>query len=180
VLILHCTKKLQSFLKIGKTSLVDANPQTEDLGSWHLNIIELDRHLCVIAAHDQTLFNFLIADLPRMNANQFVELFKSYLGCILAEEGFSQDWIAEQMTRFNEVGFANTNSRQILGCLNELSFMYSYRIEDEGSIHTPMLPEIIKKMNRIIFGPIKGHPIDGVHALYEKGRSDQNSTERTQ
>lgn len=180
MLILHCTKKLQSFLKISKTSLVDTDTHVEGLGSWHLNIIELDRHLCVIAAHDQTLFNFLIADLPRMNANQFVELFKSYLGCILVEEGFSQDWIAEQMTGFNEVGFSNTNSRQMLGCLNELSFMYSYQIEGEGGVHTPMLPEIIKKLNRVILGPIKGHPIDGVHALYAKARSDQNSTERTQ
>lgn len=64
MLILHCTKKLQSFLKISKTSLVDTDMHVEGLGSWHLNIIELDRHLCVIAAHDQTLFNFLIADLP--------------------------------------------------------------------------------------------------------------------
>lgn len=165
MLVLRCTKKLQTAIKLKKTDLVDPNVETSDFGSWFLNLIEIDGRPCLLAANDQTLFNFLVADIPKLHADQLIKLFKSYLHCILAEEGFDQTFIDKLMDEFAEVRFANTNSRRVLGSLNELAFFYLCHLEDEG-VHSPRLPEIIKKMNRIVMGIITTTSINEVHDLF--------------
>lgn len=165
MLVLRCTKKLQTAIKLKKTDLVDANVETSDFGSWFLNLIEIDGCPCLLAANDQTLFNFLIADIPKLDATQLIELFKSYLHCILAEEGFEQAFIHKLMNEFAEVRFANTNSRRVLGSLNELAFFYLCHLEEEG-IHSPRLPEIIKNMNRVVMGMITTTSINELHDLF--------------
>lgn len=165
MLVLRCTKKLQTALKLKKTDLVDASVETSNFCSWHLNLIEIDGRPCLLVANDQTLFNFLIANVPQLDATQLIQLFKSYLHCVLAEEGFEQTFIQNLMTDFGEVRFANTNSRRVLGSLNELAFFYLCHLEDEG-IHSPRLPEIIKKMNRVVMGMISSSAINEVHDLF--------------
>lgn len=166
MLVLHCTKKLQAAIKLKKQDLVDTNIQTNNFCSWSLNLIEIDGRPCLLAANDQTLFNFLITDVPKLDATQLIELFKSYLHCVLAEEGFEQSFIQKLMTSdIAEVRFANTNNRRVLGSLNELAFMYSCHLEDEG-VHSPRLPEIIKKMNRVVMGMISSSSINEVHDLF--------------
>ena len=165
MLVLRCTKKLQTAIRLKKADLVDPNIETSDFCSWYLNLIEIDGRLCLLAANDQTLFNFLITDVPKLKADQLVELFKSYLHCILAEEGFKQTFIHGLMDDFADVRFANTNSRRVLGSLNELAFMYVCHLEDEG-VHSPRLPEIIKKMNRVVMGMIDTYAIHEVHDLF--------------
>lgn len=165
MLVLQCTKKLQTAIKLKKTDLVDANVETSDFGSWFLNLIEIDGCPCLLAANDQTLFNFLIADIPKLDATQLIELFKSYLHCVLAEEGFEQPFIQKLMDEFAEVRFANTNSRRVLGSLNELAFFYRCHLEEEG-IHSPRLPEIIKNMNRVVMGMITTTSITELHDLF--------------
>ena len=164
MLVLRCTKKLQTAIRLKKTDLVDANIETSNCCSWYLNLIEIDGRPCLLAANDQTLFNFLIADIPKLDADQLLKLFKSYLHCILAEEGFDQPFIHKLMAEFTEVRFANTNSRRVLGSLNELAFMYTCHLEDEG-VHTSRLPEIIKKMNRVVMGMISTTAINELYGL---------------
>lgn len=165
MLLLRCTKKLQASIRLKKTDLVDPNVETSNFCSWYLNLIEIDGRPCLLAANDQTLFNFLIADIPLLNAQQLVELFKSYLHCVLAEEDFDQTFILNLMKEFDEVQFANTNSRRVLGSLNELAFMYVCHLEDEG-VHSPRLPEIIKRMNRVVMGMITSSSTHEVHDLF--------------
>lgn len=165
MLVLRCTKKLQTAIRLKKTDLVDPNVEAGNFCSWYLNLIEIDGRPCLLAANDQTLFNFLIADVPKLDAEQLIELFKSYLHCILAEEDFGQPFILKLMKEFDEVRFTNTNSRRVLGSLNELGFMYSCHLEDEG-VHSPRLPEIIKHMNRVVMGIIDTYAIHEVHDLF--------------
>lgn len=165
MLVLRCTKKLQTAIKLKKTDLVDPNIETSNFCSWFLNLIEIDGRPCLLAANDQTLFNFLITDIPKLDTAQLIELFKSYLHCVLAEEGFDQTFIHKLMDELAEVRFANTNSRRVLGSLNELAFFYLCHLEDEG-VHSPRLPEIIKKMNRVVMGMIDTYAIHEVHDLF--------------
>ncbi len=165
MLVLRCTKKLQTAIRLKKTDLVDPNIETSDFCSWHLNLIEIDGRPCLLAANDQTLFNFLITDVPKLDADQLIELFKSYLHCVLAEEEFDQSVIHKLMDDFADVKFTNTNNRRTLGSLNELAFMYACHLENEG-VHSPRLPEIIKKMNRVVMGMIDTYAIHEVHDLF--------------
>lgn len=165
MLVLRCTKKLQTAIKLKKSDLVNVDIKTAKFSSWFLNLIEIDGRPCLLAANDQTLFNFLIADVPKLTAEQLIELFKSYLHCVLAEEGFDQTFIHKLMDEFTEVRFANTNSRRVLGSLNELAFFYQCHLEEE-SVHSPRLPEMIKKMNRLVMGMIGSSSINEVHDLF--------------
>lgn len=162
MLVLRCTKKLQSAIRLKKSDLADTDVLTAGFNAWHLNLVEINGCSCLLAANDATLFNFLIADIPQLNPEHMVELLKSYLHCVLAEEGFDQNVIKNLMNDFSDVRFANTNNRRILGSMKELAFMYSYHFEDEG-IH--QLPEIIKKMNRTILGMIDTFAIHKLHDL---------------
>lgn len=165
MLVLRCTKKLQTAIKLKKSDLVNVDIETANFSSWFLNLIEIDGRPCLLAANDQTLFNFLLADVPKLTAEQLIELFKSYLHCVLAEEGLEQDFIHKLMDKFTEVRFANTNSRRVLGSLNELAFFYQCHLEEEG-VHSPRLPEIIKSMNRIVMGMVTTTSINEVHDLF--------------
>lgn len=169
MLVLRCTKKLQTAIRLKKADLVDPSLATSRFCSWFLHLIEIDGRSCLLAANDQTLFNFLIADIPKLDADQLIKLFKSYLHCILAEEGFDQPFIHKLMAEFAEVRFANTNSRRVLSSLNELAFMYVCHLEDEG-VHSSRLPEIIKKMNRVVMGIIATTSINEVHDLFDLER----------
>ena len=163
MLVLRCTKKLQTAIRIKKPELVEPDAEIKGFNAWHLNLVEINGYPCLLAANDQTLFNFLIADIPQLNTEQLVELFKGYLHCVLAAEGFDQSLINNLMNDFADVRFANTNNRRITGSMKELAFMYSYHLEDEG-IH--QLPKIIKKMNRTILGMIDTFPILKLHDLF--------------
>lgn len=169
MLVLRCTKKLQTAIRLKKADVVEPDTENNGFNSWHLNLIEIDGCSCLLAANDVTLFNFLIADVPKLNANQFADLFKSYLHCVLAEEGFDQAFIDNIMQDFAGVRFANTNNRRILGSLNELAFMYSCHLEEVG-VHSCRLPEIIKKMNRIVMSMIDTYPIHKLHDLFSLER----------
>ncbi|MGY6275725.1 DUF6933 domain-containing protein [Methylomonas sp. MgM2] len=143
MLVLRCTKKLQTAIKLKKTDLVDPNVETSNFCSWFLNLIEIDGRPCLLAANDQTLFNFLITDIPKLDTAQLIELFKSYLHCVLAEEGFDQTFIHKLMDDFADVRFANTNSRRVLGSLNELAFFYLCR-NYSPLIRKPFRPKLIE------------------------------------
>lgn len=73
------------------------------------------------------------------------------------------------MQEYADIGYANTNSKQVLGSMKELAYMYQCFIEDEGGILTPAMPMIIHKMNRVIMGQLKGkYAIDALKGLLIK------------
>lgn len=156
MLLLRCTKKLQTAIGLKKSALLEGVVDDSVFESWHANLIELCGSQGILVAHDKTLFNFLIADVPVHNAQQFIETFKSYLRCCLVEEGFDTVLIDKLLDRYSDCQFATTNSKRVLGSLNELAFMYGYHVEDAGSVHSYMVPEIIKKMNRVPMGMLNG------------------------
>ncbi len=51
MLILRCTKKLQTAIKLKKADLVDPDVETSGFCSWHLNLIEIDDRPCLLAAN---------------------------------------------------------------------------------------------------------------------------------
>jgi hypothetical protein len=165
MLLLHCTQKVQTWLKINKANLVDPETPVHAANAWYVNLIELERRSCLLAVNESTLFNFLLPDVGKINSQQCIALFTSWLRCVLAEEEFPEPWLDQLCADFQEVRFTKTHSRQTLGFMKELAFAYSLSLEDAGSVHTPLLPEIIKQQNRIILGHKRSYPVDAFRAL---------------
>lgn len=161
--LIRCTKKLQKEIGLKSKDLVEQEQATGHLGAWHANLLLIDRRKCVLFVNDKTLFNFIILGVKKAELAKLDDHFKSYLQCILADEGFSNQIIKE----YDIIGFANTNNKSVMGSMNDLAFNYTISIQQDGGVNSCMLPQIIHRLNRM---PMKalgyGQAIDALQSLY--------------
>ena len=135
-------------------ALTQQEPAPSLLGPWHANLITIDQSHCVLFVNDKTLFNFLIPDVSPTQFSQFDTLFRGFLQCMLAEEGFNQTTADKILQEYAEIGFANTNNKSVLSSMNDLTQRYRYSIEKAGSVHSCMIPQIIHRLNTMPMGAI--------------------------
>lgn len=163
--LIRCTKKLQKEMGLKLSDLCTEEPRFSYLGPWHANLIYINRRKCLLFANDMTLFNFIVPDVSRENIRELKELFTSYLSCILANEGIEEAERERILSEYDEIGFANTNSKSVLGSMNDLAFHYKYSILESGGVHSPAVPGIIRQLNRMPISAIKEvFPIDALKA----------------
>jgi hypothetical protein len=165
--IIRCTKKLQKEMGLKKTDLVEEEPTFSFLGAWHANLIYINRRKCVLFVNDKTLFNFIAPDVSRDQIRDLPNLFKGYLACVLSEENIPEPEKKMIITEYEKVGYSNTNSKSVLGSMNDLAFHYKYYIQTEGGVHSSSLPSIIKKLNSMPMGALEyKFPIEELKTLY--------------
>ena len=152
--LIRCTKKLQKVMGLKEADLVRHEPEFSFLGSWHANLIHIDRRKCVLFTNDKTLFNFLVPDVVRSQLRDLDKLFRSWFECILSEEGFGSELKVKVLSEYQEIGYAATNSKAVLGSMNDLAFHYKYLLLEGGGVHSCDLPEIIRNLNRMPMGAL--------------------------
>ena len=131
------------------SALATVEPADTRLGPWHANLLFIDRRKCVLFTNDKTLFNFIAADVSRAQIRNLSEVFRSWLSCVLADEGFPQPVIEAVMAEHADIAYANTSSKSVLGSMNDISSIYKYHILSEGGVHSPAVPAIIRQLNRM-------------------------------
>jgi hypothetical protein len=167
----RCTKKLQKEIGLKQSDLCAEVPRFSYLGPWHANLIHIDRRKCVLFVNDKTLFNFIVPDLSRAQIRKLEKLFKSYLSCVLADAGIPEADRARILSEYDEVEYANTNSKSVLGSMNDLAFHYKYSTQKAGGVHSPAVPEIIRRLNRMPMGALKYvFPIEALRAMFKQRR----------
>ena len=165
--LIRCTGKLQKEMGLKKSDLLDTEPPFSYLGSWHANLIHIDRRKCVLFVNDKTLVNFITPDVSRAEIRNLNCLFKGYLRCVLADEGVIFPATEKIMSEYDEVGYAKTNSKSVLGSMSDLAFHYKYHIQEEGGVHSSAIPDIIRKLNHMPMGAIEyTYPIEALKAMY--------------
>jgi hypothetical protein len=163
--LIRCTKKLQKEMGLKPSTLCTEEPRFSYLGSWHANLIHIDRRKCVLFANDKTLFNFIMPDVSRATIRELDKLFTSNLSCILADEAFAKEDRSRILSEYDEIGFGNTNSKSVLGSMNDLAFHYKYSILEAGGVYSPAVPGIIRQLNRMAMSAIKEvFPIEALKA----------------
>lgn len=126
---IRCTKKL-----LGRSSIpVDddpgpVQPTTTALGDWFAMPFNVGRHRLVLCTSEHSLLSVVVArrnlaGLPDRLAHAVLTLLHDL--DIDARDAF---WEMREMT---VVRFARTNSRTVLGSMNEFSFMARLYIEDD-------------------------------------------------
>ncbi len=159
--VIHCTKKLQKEMGVKPKDLQEENDFATILGSWHANLIHINRRKCVLFVNDKSLFNFIVPDVQRRQIQKLGTLFKENLECLLAEESISKTIIDRILTEYNEIGYAKTNNKSVLGSMNDLAFHYKYHIMESGGVHSYHIPSIISKLNRMPMGALKyAYPVE--------------------
>lgn len=151
-----------------KNDIFERDVDDSYLGSWHANLIYIDGKKCVLFVNDKTLFNFIIPDISRAQIRDLSSIFKVNLECVLAAEGIPENAKAIIMSEYVSIQYANTNSKSILGSMNDLAFHYKYHIQSEGGVHSHAVPCIISKLNRMPMGALEYvFPIEALKAVYE-------------
>lgn len=147
---LQLTKKLNDKLKkdVSKATIEESN----ELENYHCNLIKFGRDNCVLITHDTTLFSFILCGLKAKDFKDFEYILKESIFKTLLALEFSQEQIEKVLTSIEDVNYTKTNSRTILGFMNEMVYRideYLYQGDDIISIHA--------KINQI---PYKGIDYD--------------------
>jgi len=167
--VIKCTAKLQKEMGLKKKDLVAAEQDNAGLGAWHANLIYIDQKKCVLFTNDKTLFHFIVPGVNRNQIKDLASLFRGYLECVLADEGISTQVKEKILYEYREIEYSGTDSKKILGSMNDLAFHYKIRISDEGGIHSHKVPEIIKQLNRMPMGTIKyKYPVELLKTVCEE------------
>ena len=150
-----------------KADLCEVLPEFSYLGSWHANLIYVGGRKCILFVNDKTLFNFIAAGVSRTQIRNLGDMFKNLLQCVLADECFEISVIEKIMSEYEELRYAKTVNRSVLGSMNDLAFNYKYYIHDAGGVHSHAVPSIIGKLNRMPLSAIEYvYPIKAVRALF--------------
>ena len=157
--ILRCTKKLLSELKVKP---VDSSQISDDLISWHANLLRVDQRKCVLFTNDKTLYTFFVPGLIKFHFQNFREVFRQNLFRNLMAENLSQNHIEIILDRIQEIEISKTNNRSVLGSMNDLTFQLKYQIADEGGLLNADIVKLNHHLNRIPMRAIKE-----THSIYE-------------
>jgi hypothetical protein len=150
--ILRCTKKLLTELK-AKPS--EGTMSSNELGSWHANLLRIDRRKCILFTHDATLYSFFVPGLKKPQFENVREVFGQNLFKNLLWENFPQNQIEIVLDEHREIIIEKTNNRSVLGSMNDLAFQLKYRIGAMGGLVNVDLAELNHELNRIPMSAIK-------------------------
>lgn len=166
MLLIRCTAKLRKEMGLKDSALFAGAEGEGRLGAWHANLIFINRRKCVLFVNDRTLYNFLAPDVSRAQIRELQRLFLGFLRAVLAEEGFSGTEREGLAAEYSEVRFAKSNSKSVLGSMNDLAFHYEHRILMAGGIHSPEVPGIISDLNRMPMGALKyAYPVEELRSV---------------
>ena len=170
--IIRCTKKLQREMGIKPPELAADEPGGSPLGSWHANLVFIERRKCVLFVNDRTLFNFIAPDVRRAEIRDLAQLFLSGLACALHSERLPKPVVDQILAESAQVTVGGQTSRSVLGSVNDLAFHYKVHVVEAGGVHSAEVPNIIRRLNRMPMGALKyGFPIEELQSLYGIPRS---------
>ncbi len=168
--LIKCTAKLRKEMGLKEAALFAGTEEEGHLGPWHANLIFIDRRKCVLFVNDKTLFNFIVPDVNRAQICELQKLFLNFLRPVLADQGFSNAERENVASEYAEVRFAKSNSKSVLGSMNDLAFNYETRILMAGGIHSPEVPGIISDLNRMPMGALKyTYAIEALRSVLQGG-----------
>jgi IS30 family transposase len=116
--IIYCTNKLLKELDVPLVELDKIPQPTEGLGNWYANLLRIDRRKCLIFTNEKSLYTFLIPKVLKANLKDIEQEFLINLSYNLQYEGFGLDVINRVMQEYQEIGFAKTMSKSVLGSMN--------------------------------------------------------------
>ena len=150
--IIRCTAKLLNELGTKPTNAPDQPPSLWD---WHANLLWLDRKKYVLFTNDQTLYSLLGHWIKTPRSADFLERFRLGLFKSLMSEGLAESQVEYVLGKHGQVTITKTNSRSVLGSMNDLAFQIKSMVSISGGLADADLSEITRELNRIPMSAIK-------------------------
>lgn len=156
MIAIRCTRKLLQLLD-GATA--DCVPDTTAaLGDWYANVVETVAGALIVFANERSLLSVAI---PVSMADRLFTEFPARVYNLLRMIGVSTDVALRECAELETVVLARTESRSVLGSLNEIALFYQVVAEGDSGRETLSLSAVERQLSRFLHGPLDYvHPAD--------------------
>ncbi len=162
MLLIRCTQKLLKEFGARPDEAVHVMPGL----SWHANLLRFDRRKCLLFTHDQTLFSVFLPSVTKTDYPHLAEMFGQRLFRAMRLFDFNQQQIETMLEQARELRFAKTNSRSVLGSMNDMKQMMGWIIHNDGGLAATDMDELTRLINKTSFKAIGySSPSERMHTL---------------
>ena len=102
----------------------------------------------LLFTNSETLYSFLVPDVCKADLRYFDRLFFEHLAKYLRTEAFVTRLPKSMENASSSVTIAATNSKVVLGSMNDLAFQFETYIQAEGGLSNCNIREIHQKVNQ--------------------------------
>lgn len=141
---LRCTRKLLDYLEVGPVN--DPPPSTGKLGDWYANLVPTHAGDLIIFVSERTLVTVAV---PAWEAEDLASLFRRRVRNLLMMLDVSQHAIERELGHYQEVRFAKTASRSVLGSMNDIAYNYQFIAERDSEEGTLSLSDAEYQLSRM-------------------------------
>ncbi len=99
------------------------------LGDWYANTVTIERKPFILCVSSKTRLPVI---LPAAPFASFAERLPQALGALLIQLGIPSRSVVDELARMAEVTFAKTDSKSLLGTMNEYKLHAQWDVEDDG------------------------------------------------
>ena len=117
------------------------------LGNWYVNISTIDRRKTFLFVNERTLLSFILYGIKKSNIANMHEMFLKALNQLLLMEGVDSPVIDKLNNEYLDLKYTKTNSKQVLGNMNDLMSLYEHIIYMDGGLKYCDLTGIIRQIN---------------------------------
>jgi hypothetical protein len=149
--LIRYTQKLSKKLRIKP---FEVETEFGYIRDWHANLLRVERRKGVLFTNNDTLYSIFVFGLKRADFDHLDEIFRQGLFRRLKIEGFSQIQIEKALEEYQTIHFAKTNSRSVLGSMNDLAFQMEGHIISAGGIGNLGIDALSDALNRIPMGAL--------------------------
>ena len=142
-MVVRCTGKLLNLLGKQSVRLADAPPSSDD---WYANLLWLDRRKCLLITHAGTLFSLFVADIRVSDLRPFERRIVDLLTAALLDEGLPSDALGSLEP--SEARIAKTESRHVLGVMNQMAFEIGWHADQAGGLGNIDVDELNRHLRR--------------------------------
>ena len=132
MITLHATKKLMTKLPVDANGLLPLQANTEyladrhdatqsPLGSWHANLLTLQRRTCVLLIHDQTRFPLFIPALKKADLVNLNWWFSDALMNTLLKCGANDQLMDQAAAMLHRLQVDTVCDRSVQGTMNQVA-----------------------------------------------------------
>lgn len=161
-LTFRCTQKTRDLFGLKDRDLVETS--AGDFWEWFAAAATFDRRRAVLFTHKVSLYSFWIAGIAKANLKDIESLFRQQLAATMQADGFKEEEVARMVGDGGHV-FAKTNSRPVVGSMNDHIFSTEFYIRDAGGLLNADLGMINRRLNKtpmsaIGIGSHLDYPVD--------------------
>jgi uncharacterized protein DUF6933 len=146
LITLRCTEKLRKKLKLPK--LGDGPPSTTALGDWFGQPVSTRHARVILLVSEKSRLAVLI---HARQLDRFEQRFTDAVAELLRDLGVSAESISRERAAMGDLVYARTNSRSVLGTMNDYTFALRIYLEEEPE---KTLHEIAVLLSETPCGPL--------------------------